>query len=288
MSLSATEHPEILDLARVGLGALGVLTSITFAVEPLFLLRAEERPLSWDEGLATFDELVSGHDHVDMYWFPHSDRLLTKRNTRMGTDLSLAEPLPRWRHRLDDDFLSNTVFGLQTAALNKVPRAIPRANRFASRLLGPRSYTDIAHKVFTSERRVVFREMEYAVPRDAGLPALREARRILEASGLTVSFPIEIRVAPADDVPLSTSYDRDTLYLAFHTHHRAEHERYFALMEAVMKDHDGRPHWGKLHTRDAVALARLYPRFADFVSLRDRLDPSRVFTNAYLKRVLGT
>ncbi len=287
LRLSATEHPEVLELARVGLGALGVLTSITFAVEPLFLLRAEERPLSWDEGLATFDEIVAGHDHVDMYWFPHSDRLLTKRNTRMGTDLSLAEPLPRWRHRLDDDFLSNTVFGLQTAALNRVPRAIPRANRFASRLLGPRTYTDVAHKVFTTERRVVFREMEYAVPREAGLSALREARRILEASGLTVSFPIEIRVAPGDDVPLSTSYGRDSFYLAFHTHRDAEHERYFALMEAVMKDHDGRPHWGKLHTRDAAALAPLYPRFADFLALRDRLDPSRVFSNDYLKRVLG-
>lgn len=284
---SATENADVLDLARVGLGALGVLVSVTFAVEPLFLLRAEERPLSWDEGLATFDEMVAAHDHVDMYWFPHTDRLLSKRNTRMGADLARAEPLPRWRQRLDDGFLSNTVFGLQTAALNRAPRAIPAANRFASRLLGPRTYTDIAHRVFTTERRVVFREMEYAVPRDAGLTALAEARRMLEASGLTVSFPIEIRVAPADDVPLSTAYGRDSVYLAFHTHRHAEHERYFALMEAVMKDHDGRPHWGKLHSRDAAALAQRYPRFGDFLELRDKLDPDRVFTNDYLNRVLG-
>jgi FAD-linked oxidoreductase len=288
LTLSADEHPDMLEIARVGLGALGVLVSVTFAVEPLFLLRAEERPLSWDEGLATFDEIVAGHDHVDMYWFPHSDRLLTKRNTRAGTDLSAAEPLARWRHWLDDELLSNTVFGLQTAALNRVPRAIPRANRFASRLLGPRSYTDVAHKVFTSERRVVFREMEYAVPRGAGLTALREARRMLEASGLTVSFPVEIRVAPADDVPLSTAYDRDSLYLAFHTHHAADHARYFALMEAVMRDHDGRPHWGKLHTRTADDLAPLYPRFDDFLGLRDKLDPARVFTNDHLRQVLGS
>ena len=285
---SATDHPEVLELARIGLGALGVLVSITFAVEPLFLLKAEERPVSWDEGLATFDELVAGHDHVDMYWFPHTDRLLTKRNTRAGTDLTRAEPLPRWRRRLDDDFLSNTVFGLQTAALNRTPRAIPRANRLASRLLGARTYTDVAHKVFTTERRVVFRELEYAVPREAGLTALREARRALEASGLHVSFPVEIRVAPADDVPLSTAYDRDSLYLAFHVHRAADHARYFALMEAVVRDHDGRPHWGKLHTRDAEDLAALYPRFDDFRALRDRLDPSRAFTNDHLRRVLGS
>ncbi|KAA1416316.1 FAD-binding protein [Nocardioides humilatus] len=288
VTTSATEHPEILEVARVGLGALGVITSVTFAVEPLFLLRAEEKPMSWDEGLATFDEIVAAHDHVDLYWFPHSDRLLTKRNTRVGTDLSQAAPLPRWRHWLDDELLSNTVFGLQTAALNRVPRAIPRANRFASRLLGARTYTDVAHKVFTAERRVVFREMEYAVPREAGLTALREARRMLEASGQTVSFPVEIRVAPADDVPLSTASGRDSLYLAFHTHHAAEHARYFALMEAVMRDHGGRPHWGKLHTRTADDLAALYPRFSDFLALRDRLDPARVFTNDYLRQVLGS
>jgi len=283
----ATENPDVLDLARVGLGALGVLTTITFAVEPLFLLRAEERPMSWTDALAAFDDLTAAHDHVDMYWVPHSDRMLTKRNTRVGTDLTAAEPLPRWRAWLDDDLLSNKVFGAQTAALNLVPRAIPAANRFASRLLGPRTYTDIAHQVFTTERDVVFREMEYAVPREAGLDALRECRTAFERSGLTVSFPVEIRVAPADDVPLSTSYDRDSFYLAFHTHRRADHCAYFGVMEPIMRAHGGRPHWGKLHTLDAEVVAGLYPRLPEFLALRERLDPDRVFTNTYLDRVLG-
>ncbi len=284
---SATENADLLDLGRVGLGALGVLTTLTFAVEPLFLLRAEEQPMSWDDAMAAFDDLTAAHDHVDMYWFPHSDRMLTKRNTRVGTDLSAAEPLARWRAWLDDDLLSNTVFGAQTALLNRAPRAIPAANRFASRLLGPRSYTDVAHRVFTTERRVVFREMEYAVPRAAGLDALRECRTAFERSGLAVSFPVEIRVAPADDVAMSTSFGRDSFYLAFHTHRGADHAGYFALMEAVMRDHDGRPHWGKLHHLEAGDLAERYPRFAEFTALRDRLDPDRVFTNPYLDRVLG-
>ncbi len=284
---SASENAELLALGRVGLGALGVLTTLTFAVEPLFLLRAEERPMAWADALAAFDDLTAAHDHVDMYWFPHADRMLTKRNTRVGTDLSAAEPLPRWRGWLDDELLSNTVFGAQTALLNRVPRAIPAANRFASRLLGPRTYTDVAHRVFTTERRVVFREMEYAVPREAGLDVLRACRTAFERSGLRVSFPVEIRVAPADDVALSTSYGRDSLYLAFHTHRAADHTAYFALMEAIVRDHDGRPHWGKLHHLDAGDLAARYPRFGDFVALRERLDPDRVFANAYLDRVLG-
>ena len=49
----------------------------------------------------------------------------------------------------------------------------------------------------------------------------------------------------------------------------------------------GRPHWGKMHFQDAASLTRLYPRFGDFLAVRDRLDPDRVFTNSYLERVLG-
>ena len=281
------ENPDVLDLARVGLGALGVLTTITFRVEPLFLLEAHEQPARWDDALAAYDDDTAAHHHVDMYWFPHTDRMLLKHNDRLDADLSEAEPLARWRSWLDDDFFSNTLFGALTAAANRAPRVIPRMNQLSSRVLSERTYSDIAHRVFTAPRRVVFREMEYAVPREAGLAALREARRVIDASDWNISFPVEVRVAPADDVPMSTAYERDSLYLAFHTHRDADHTAYFAAMETIMLAHDGRPHWGKLHSLAASDLAAKYPRFGDFVALRDRLDPDRVFANTHLRKILG-
>jgi FAD-linked oxidoreductase len=287
LTATAEENPDVLDVARVGLGALGVLTTITFRVEPLFLLEAVEEPFGWAEGLAAYDELTDRADHVDMYWFPHTDRLQIKQNFRRGTDLSLARPLSRTQLLLDDRFLQNTVFGAATAVLNRVPSAIPGFNRVGARLLSHRTYSDVAHRVFVAERDVVFREMEYAVPRAAGLDVLRECRRALDSSDLRISFPVELRVAPADDVPLSTASGRDSFYLAFHTHRDAEHRDYFALMEPILRAHEGRPHWGKVHTRTAADLAPAYPRFDDFLALRDRLDPRRVFANDYLRRVLG-
>jgi L-gulonolactone oxidase len=290
LDASRSEHPEVFQLGRVGLGALGILTTVTFAVEPLFLLEAHEQPMSWDEALGTFDEMADESHHCDMYWFPHTDRMLTKRNTRLDADVDDAQPVSRLRGWVDDELLSNTVFGALTAVANRAPRAIPRMNWVAARALSARTYSDVAHRVFTSSRRVVFREMEYAVPRAAGLDALREARRVVDASDWKISFPVEIRVAPADDVALSTAFDRDSLYLAFHTHHRSDwgtHTAYLAAMEAIARDHDGRPHWGKLHTRTAADLAPAYPRFGEFARLRDRLDPDRLFTNDYLRRVLG-
>lgn len=282
-----TENPQVLEFARVGLGALGVLTTLTFRVEPLFVLEASETPMGWDEALDGFDQRIAEHHHVDMYWFPHTDRMLAKTNDRLDVGIDEIQPLSRLRYWWDDEFLSNRLFGFCNQVTNRIPRIIRPFNQLSSRMLSARTYSDVAHKVFVSPRDVVFREMEYAVPREAGLAALREVRAAVEASDLRVTFPVEIRVTPADDIPLSTSTGRDSLYLAFHTHRDADHRAYFDLLEPIMRAHDGRPHWGKVHTRAAADLAPSYPRFAEFLSLRDKLDPDRVFANDYLRRVLG-
>ena len=287
VAATETENPELLEFARVGLGALGVLTTLTFRVEPLFVLEANETPMNWDEALDGFDQRAAEHHHVDTYWFPHTDRMLTKTNDRLDIGVDEAEPLSRLRYWWDDRFLSNQLFGALNHVTNRFPSTIRRFNQVSSRLLSARSYSDVAHKVFTAPRDVRFREMEYAVPREAGLTALREVRAAVEASDLSITFPVEIRTTPADDIPMSTSTGRESMYLAFHTHRDADHLEYFALLEPILRAHDGRPHWGKVHTRTAADLAPTYSRFEEFVALRDRLDPDRVFANPYLRRVLG-
>ncbi len=99
LTADRTHNPDVLDAARVGLGALGVLTLVTFDVEPLFVLEAHETPMRWDEAMDGFDALAAENHHFEMYWFPHTDRLLTKRNNRTVDD---AEPLSRFRGWFDD------------------------------------------------------------------------------------------------------------------------------------------------------------------------------------------
>jgi L-gulonolactone oxidase len=282
---SAEENADVLDAARLGLGALGVLTSVTLRVEPSYILEAHESPMRWDQVMTDFDDLARDNYHFEMYWFPHTDRLLTKRNNR---SLDEPEPLSRFRGWLDDEFLANRAFGWVNRIGNARPGLIPRINDLSARALSERRYSDVPHKVFTSPRRVVFREMEYAVPREAGMQALTGVRRLIDARGWRVSFPVEIRHAPRDDVWLSTAYQRDSVYLAFHVNSRTDHTDYFEGVERVLTSYDGRPHWGKLHTRTAADLAATYPRFGDFVDLRDRMDPDRLFTNDYLEKVLTT
>ncbi|MCD6641022.1 MAG: FAD-binding protein [Nocardioides sp.] len=281
------ENPDVLDIARVGLGALGILTSLTFRVEPLFVLEAHEEPMGWDEALARHDEVVAAAHHVDMYWFPHTDRTMVKQNVRTTLEPGEQQPPGRLAAWWEDEFLSNTVFGGLVKALDRAPRAVPAVNQVTGRALSERTYSDLAHRVFVTPRRVVFREMEYAVPREVGLDVLRECRRVIDAHDWRISFPVEVRTARPDDVPLSTAHGRETLYLAFHTAAGTDHTDYFAGIEPILRAAGGRPHWGKLHTMTAADLAGVYDRWEDFRAMRERLDPDRVFANPYLRRVLG-
>ncbi len=284
VSCSAEQEAELFHAARIGIGALGVLTAVTFRVVPAFLLTAREEPMSWAEVIARLDELSSGNEHFEFYWFPHTDGCLTKRNNRSDGP---ARPLPRWRHQLDDEFLSNTLFGATCRLGQRYPAVIPAINGIAGKALSARTYTDAAYRVFTSPRRVRFKEQEYAIPREHLAAALTAIRGLFARHDWRISFPIEVRVAPGDDAWLSTAYGRSTAYIAIHVFHTTPHEEYFREVEAVMTELGGRPHWGKLHTRDAAYLRAVYPEFGQFVALRDTLDPERRFTNPYLEHVLG-
>ncbi|MDQ1542579.1 MAG: L-gulono,4-lactone dehydrogenase, partial [Actinomycetota bacterium] len=113
-------------------------------------------------------------------------------------------------------------------------------------------------------------------------------RALIERKRWTVSFPIEVRAVAADDLWMSTASGRATGYIAVHRYFREDPTEFFAAVEEIMWAHDGRPHWGKVNSRTAEDLAPSYPHFADFLAVRDRLDPDRVFTNDYLDRVLGS
>ncbi|MDT0269090.1 D-arabinono-1,4-lactone oxidase [Streptomyces sp. DSM 44915] len=283
---SAAEEPEVFAAARVGLGALGVLTSVTLQCEPAFHLRAQEGPMGLTEVLGELPRLLAENEHVEFYWFPHTDRTLTKRNNRLPAG-EPPRPPRRARAWFDDEFLSNTLYEGVNRLATAVPRAIPRLNALSSRALAARTYSHDSYRVFTSPRRVVFREMEYAVPREAVAEVLLAIRRWVADSGERVAFPVEVRFAPADDVWLSTAYRRESAYVAVHQYHRLPYERYFRAVAEIADAVGGRPHWGKLHWLDAAALRERYPRFADFLAVRERLDPDGVFANPYLDRVLG-
>jgi FAD-linked oxidoreductase len=284
LTCSEKKNPDVFAAARIGLGALGVVSAITFAVEPVFLLTAREEPMAFDKVTAEFDALFAENEHFEFYWFPHTGNCNTKRNNRSAGPAAPPGQISGW---IEDELLSNGLFQVVNSLGRAVPATIPTIARISSRALSARTYTDIPYKVFTSPRRVRFVEMEYALPREAAVGALREVKAMIARSPLRVSFPVEVRTAPADDIALSTASGRESAYIAAHLYKGTPYRSYFTAVERIMTAHGGRPHWGKVHTRDAEYFAEVYPRFGEFTALRDRLDPERLFGNDYLRRVLG-
>ncbi|HEU5033187.1 MAG TPA: D-arabinono-1,4-lactone oxidase [Mycobacteriales bacterium] len=287
VSCSARERPELFSCARVGLGALGVVTAVTLQCEPAFVLHADERPMPLAEVMDGLDELADGNEHFEFYWFPHTDLALTKRNNRLPAE-EAPRPLPRLREWFEDELLANTLFNVVCGLGRARPALVPRLNTTAARLLSARSFSAPSYQVFTSPRRVRFVEMEYAVPRAVLPDAVRAVQRVIDRDGLRISFPIEVRVAAADDIPLSTAEGRDTGYVAIHRYRGEEFEGYFRAVEAELRELGGRPHWGKMHWRAHAELRPVYPRFDEFLAVRDEVDPDRLFTNDYLRTVLGS
>lgn len=281
------EHsPELLPAVAVGLGALGILVDVTVQCVPAFTLAAVEKPEPLAEVTDAFAQRIAEADHFEFYWFPHTDLALTKTNTRGPADAPTA-PLSPVNRAVDDVLVGGVVHQLACSAGRAVPALVPGINRFSAKVWGNRTFSDRSDRVFATARGVRFREMEYAVPVERLMDALAEVRRVIDENGWRIEFPVELRAAAADELWLSTAHGRATGYLAVHRYAKADHEPYFEAVEEIMRAHDGRPHWGKMHTLDAAALRPLYPRFDDFLQLRDRFDPDRIFTNAYLRRVLG-
>ena len=286
LRISPTENAELWPAARLGLGALGVLVDLTVQTVPTFVLAADEHPEPLDAVLDDWPARSAQADHVEFYWFPHTRLALTRNNTRLPADAPRTPPGPvkKW---LDDELLGNGLYAVLCRLGSAVAGTVPGINRLASRVAFTRQVADYSHRIFATERRVRFRELEYAVPLDAVGPVLRELDRVIEANGWRVTFPVEVRATAADDVWLSTAFGRPSSYIAVHRYIRDDHTPYLAAAEQILRAHDGRPHWGKLHSRTADDLRPAYPHFDDFVAVRDRLDPDRVFTNPYLDRVLG-
>ena len=287
LHVSPTENAELWPAARLGLGALGILVDVTVECVPSFLLNAVERPEPLDAVLDDWMTRAGTMDHFEFYWFPHTKTALTKSNSRLPVEAGV-KPLSRFGAWVDDEFMSNHLYRVTNAIGTVIPAIIKPQNALGERLVAEREFTDVSHRVFASSRTVHFKEMEYALPREHIPAALRAIDELIESRGWRISFPVEVRCAASDDIWLSTGFGRESGYIAVHRYHRDDPTEYFEGVEAIFRRFEGRPHWGKMHTQDAAYLSTVYPHHADFVAVRDRLDPERRFTNAYLERVLGS
>lgn len=273
-------------LARISLGAYGVITEVELDVVDTFVLHAVEAAEPVGPVVANFPQRATAVDHFEFYWFPTTGVAHTKTNTRLPGDTP-TQPSARWKAVLEDEVLNNGVYyGLNTLAHYAPALTRPMAKLCAA-TLAQREYSNVAHDVFVSSRRVRFNEMEYAVPLADAPEVIKDVMHAMNTCGERVLFPIEVRGTAGDDVPLSTAKGRESCYIAVHRFHKDDHRALFRHIEPILKTAGGRPHWGKIHTLTHEDLLERHEDLAAACELRAEVDPAGMFRNSMVDRVFG-
>lgn len=278
VTCSPTENPEWFKAAQVSLGALGVITEIELDVEPQYNLRLVQVPMELDECLDRLEDLKYEHRHFEFFWFPGTEWVIVKTLDPTGQSGEGRDGF--------SEFMENSVFGTVVSIsssmsfMNSLLRKVVVWGLREEEAIGP------SHEIFPTPREVKFNEMEYALPAGEIESAIRELKRMIEVHNRDVLFPVECRFASGDDIYLSPAHGRETAFVAVHKYHKKSYEGYLRACEEIFLEHEGRPHWGKIHYLDSSTLRRRYPKWGQFQKVRGQLDPEGIMLNDHLRHII--
>ncbi|MEQ9518893.1 MAG: D-arabinono-1,4-lactone oxidase [Parvibaculum sp.] len=275
----AANNPEIFNAARVSLGSLGIITKVRLKNRMPHRINKRTWVMPFEEMMEEAESFAKTNRNFEFYYIPFSGMCLGISHNE--TD----EPISPRANDDDDD----GVMTLKALAdyLGWSPSLREYLIKSQLENLPDEIFVDTSWKVYPSERAVRFNEMEYHLPRENALAALREIREHVEGENIDVFFPWEFRFVKSDDIWLSPFQGRESCSIAIHRFHEEDYRPLFSAVEPTLQKHGGRPHWGKLHTLKASSFAALYPHWNDFLEVRQSLDPTGVFLNDHLKEVFG-
>ena len=277
-------NAHLLPAARISLGSLGIITQYELQLRPIYKLKYVAKKAKLDDVLARLEDYKTANRNFEFYWFPFTQTVQTKE-TNITEDAPQKNGFGKW---LNDILLENGIFWI----ISKKARVFPFLAKMAAKLsamgVSGSTNTNWSHLVYATPRLVRFQEMEYNLPAEHFIPALKEIVQLIEAQNFRVHFPLECRWVAPDDIWLSPANGRHSAYIAAHMYKGMQYKPYFEALEAILKKYGGRPHWGKMHTQTADSLAKLYPQWQEFQALRKQLDPQGMFLNDYLVKLFGS
>ncbi|MGH2487637.1 MAG: D-arabinono-1,4-lactone oxidase, partial [Ktedonobacterales bacterium] len=280
---SDEKQPDIFKAAQVSLGALGVVAEVTLRVVSAKRLRFQSRRERVDDCLAHLDEYKRDNAHFEFFWLPYTRYAQAKFLNETSAPVTGSNLWGAFNRIV----MENGAYWLLSEACRLAPPLTRSVSHLSAWGVASVDEVDWSHRVYATPRAVRFQEMEYNIPAEQFPAVLAEIRETISQRRFHVHFPVECRFVRGDDIWLSPAYRRDSAYLAVHMYRGMPYKEYFQAMEAIFRRHDGRPHWGKMHTRTASELAALYPHWEDFRRVRAALDPNGLFLNDYLRRLFA-
>jgi len=276
LNCSRTENSEIFAAGRVSLGSLGILTKITMQNRPRFKLKEHIQLCTVADMMQFIQRWKHQHRHIECFVFSHAEKLMLK--TLDETDEELQ---PRKESYPSED----TLLTVCSELIKNVPSLNPYVQKLLGTFVKPTTAVDWSSKIFPTVRNTKFNEMEYQIPVDDGLDCLEEVLATLRQHKVATFFPLEFRFVKGDDIWISPFYQQDSISISVHQYYKQDPRLIFDIVEPIFQKYKGRPHWGKMHSMKASQLRSLYPKWDDFLRLRQQLDPERKFLNPYLEQL---
>jgi FAD-linked oxidoreductase len=270
--------PETLHAAQVSLGAFGIITRVSLQCRPRFLLRDHRHSVTLESALSEFSSWAKQHRHLEFFWFPWSKHVQLKALDEVTEE----NPRSKLSQIVGDEILERWLFKGVCEVTKMLPALSPTVSRMCGKLMPDSDHADWSWRVYPSSREVRFTEMEYSVPLTAGPECFRAIANMIMKKNIHVFFPLEYRVAASDAAWLSPFHNRTSAIISLHVYKRVDEERYFREAEAIFRDFEGRPHWGKIHTPAPEMAAQSFKRWDDFSQLRRKFDPEGMFLNDLL------
>ncbi len=279
LELSETKDRDLFKAAQVSLGTLGVIAKVRLRLVPSYKLDYWRKKSTFTETLAKAEEWRDAHRQFEFYCFPHAEQVQLKFLDQTDAPVNV-NARKKW---FADVFMENFMFGAMSMVCRSFPSMCIPIARFCAGTLGFSHEINVGHKSLSTVRMVKFNEMEFAMPAERGLECVKELKEWIDREKVTVHFPIEFRYVKGDDVCISPHYGRDSAAISVHQFKGMDYKKYFDGCEAIFRNYNARPHWGKLHSLKAKDLRALYPKWDEFQRARQQLDPKGVFLTPYLK-----
>lgn len=254
--------PDLLHAARVSLGTLGAISELTLQATAGYRLKERIWREDFETAMEMHDELADTHRHFSFFWCPYEES--------------------RHLYCLPD-----------TAATSKSGRAADVCEMKVMDITDEEpSVSEFGKVAYSSDVYPIeyipnFHELEYAVPRQHGIEAMRAVRKLMLEKFPDARFPVEYRFTAGDEAWMSPFHRQDSVSVSVSGEPGRDYWAYLRAVDAILRAYGSRPHWGKLHFLTGEDVTAIYPRAHDFRALRRKLDPQGFYLNEHLKPLFG-
>ncbi|MCJ1319519.1 D-arabinono-1,4-lactone oxidase [Xylographa vitiligo] len=311
VSCSTEQNLDLFRAALVSLGALGIITEVTFQAVPRFNIEWQQSLVPIESIKADWEyDLWTQAEFTRVWWFPYIKSAVKWRAEK--SDKPLRSPKGSWM----SGRLGYHVYHILLYAAQYIPRLLPAIEKFVITV----QYGNADGKNNTGSSGVadghagllmncLYSQFvnEWAIPLAKGPEAItrlsawlngEEGSRIpFDSKGLYIHAPIEVRVSDTSRTTPrpyldNTIPDGPTLYLnaTLYRPYNLDppcHERYYEAFEWLMKDLGGRPHWAKNFYQVSSEYTRqMYPELPEWLRVREEVDPEGMFLGDWHRRYL--